>query len=319
MARGPKKHLKRINAPRHWMLDKLGGVWAPRPSSGPHKLRECLPLIIMLRNRMKYALTRREVLAIVMQKLIKVDGKVRTDMCFPAGFMDVISIDRVHEHFRLLYDTKGRFVIHRISDAEAKYKLVRVRERFTGKGGVPYISTHDGRTFRYPHPEIHANDTVKYNIETHELLEFVKFEVGNLAMVTGGHNLGRVGLIMRRERHPGSFEIIHLKDAVGHEFSTRINNVFCIGKGSKSLITLPRGKGVRKSILEEQEQRYKLEKQKAAAVAASVGKTPVVKKEKSKAPAKPKTEAKEGKVKHKKVKHTSFTGQFALPVKKAKE
>lgn len=27
MPRGPKKHLKRLNAPSHWMLDKLGGVF----------------------------------------------------------------------------------------------------------------------------------------------------------------------------------------------------------------------------------------------------------------------------------------------------
>ena len=27
MARGPKKHLKRLNAPSHWMLDKLGGIF----------------------------------------------------------------------------------------------------------------------------------------------------------------------------------------------------------------------------------------------------------------------------------------------------
>jgi hypothetical protein len=27
MARGPKKHMKRLNAPKHWMLDKLGGTW----------------------------------------------------------------------------------------------------------------------------------------------------------------------------------------------------------------------------------------------------------------------------------------------------
>ncbi|KAL6118266.1 rps4x [Pungitius sinensis] len=61
MARGPKKHLKRVAAPKHWMLDKLTGVFAPRPSTGPHKLRECLPLIIFLRNRLKYALTGDEV------------------------------------------------------------------------------------------------------------------------------------------------------------------------------------------------------------------------------------------------------------------
>lgn len=69
------------------MLDKLGGVYAPRPSTGPHKLRECLPLVILLRNRLKYALTNTEVMKITMQKLIRVDGKIRTDRNFPTGFM----------------------------------------------------------------------------------------------------------------------------------------------------------------------------------------------------------------------------------------
>lgn len=79
--------MKRLNAPKSWMLDKLGGVFAPRPSTGPHKLRESLPLVIILRNRLKYALTQSEVTKIVMQRTIKVDGKVRTDNTYPAGFM----------------------------------------------------------------------------------------------------------------------------------------------------------------------------------------------------------------------------------------
>lgn len=49
MPRGPKKHLKRLNAPKAWMLDKLGGVFAPKPSSGPHKTSESLPVGIFLR------------------------------------------------------------------------------------------------------------------------------------------------------------------------------------------------------------------------------------------------------------------------------
>ncbi|KAG0318692.1 40S ribosomal protein S4, partial [Podila horticola] len=66
-ARGPKKHLKRLNAPKHWMLDKLTGTYAPRPTAGPHKLRECLPLVILIRNRLKYALNGKEVQSILMQ------------------------------------------------------------------------------------------------------------------------------------------------------------------------------------------------------------------------------------------------------------
>lgn len=101
------------------MLDKLGGTFAPKPSSGPHKSRDSLPLVIFLRNRLKYALTRQEVTSIVMQRLVKIDNKIRTDINFPTGFMDVISLEKTGEHFRLLLDTKGRFAIHAISAEEA--------------------------------------------------------------------------------------------------------------------------------------------------------------------------------------------------------
>jgi ribosomal protein S4E len=144
MTRGPKKHMKRLNAPKHWMLNKMGGIWAPKPSSGPHKQRECLPLSIILRNRLKYALTRKESMMIVMQRLVKVDGKVRTDLNFPAGFMDVITLEKSGDQFRLLYDTKGRFVLHNVGAEEAKFKLARVAGDGTTTKNIPYITTHDG-------------------------------------------------------------------------------------------------------------------------------------------------------------------------------
>ena len=113
-------------------------------------------------------------------------------------------------------------------------------------------------------------------------------------MLTGGRNAGRVGTIVNREKHNGSFDIIHVKDAAGHVFATRHKNVssppgehatshslpslpppgdspsspaqralrrrtdgtakkvFVLGKGSKPLVSLPKGKGVKLSILEEQ-------------------------------------------------------------------
>ena len=35
-----------------------------------------------------------------MSKHVKVDGKVRTDPCFPAGFMDVVSMEASGDQFR---------------------------------------------------------------------------------------------------------------------------------------------------------------------------------------------------------------------------
>ncbi|CAK7327923.1 unnamed protein product [Dovyalis caffra] len=255
MARGLKKHLKRLNAPKHWMLDKLGGAFAPKPSSGPHKSRECLPLILILRNRLKYALTYREVIAILMQRHVLVDGKVRTDKTYPSGFMDVVSIPKTNESFRLLYDTKGRFRLHSLRDDEAKFKLCKVRSIQFGQKGIPYLNTYDGRTIRYPDPLIKANDTIKLDLESNKIVDFIKFDVGNVVMVTGGRNRGRVGVIKNREKHKGSFETIHVQDATGHEFATRLGNVFTIGKGTKPWISLPKGKGIKLSIIEEARKR----------------------------------------------------------------
>jgi small subunit ribosomal protein S4e len=255
MARGPKKHLKRLNAPKAWMLDKLGGTFAPRPSTGPHKLRESLPLVIFLRNRLKYALTNAEVTKIVMQRHIKVDGKVRTDINYPTGFMDVVTIDKTGEYFRLIYDVKGRFTVHRITADEAKYKLCKVKRVAIGPKKIPFLITHDGRTIRYPDPLIHPNDSIQVDISTGKITDHIRFESGNLVMITGGRNLGRVGTVVNREKHPGSFEVVHVKDANGHMFATRLTNVFIIGKGAKAYISLPKGKGIKLSVAEERDKR----------------------------------------------------------------
>eukprot|EP00483_Globobulimina_turgida_P004676 UN04685 len=198
MNRNPKnKHLKRINAPKHWMLDKLSGVWAPRPSPGPHKLRECLPIIIMLRNRLKYALTAREVKMIVMGRHIRVDGKVRTDTKFPCGFQDVITINRTGEHFRLIYDVKGRFHLHRIPVEEASWKLCKIKKKALGARGIPYIVTHDGRTIPYPDPKIYVSDTIQYDFVKGKILQTCRFRTGAICMLTAGRNIGRVGLVQK--------------------------------------------------------------------------------------------------------------------------
>jgi len=261
MARGPKKHLKRLNAPKHWMLNKMGGTWAPRPSTGPHKLRECLPLVLILRNRLKYALTKKEVQQICMMRLVKVDGRVRTDVNFPCGFNDVISLDKTDEHFRMLFDNKGRYVLQRLNHQkyadEMEYKLCRVNKLALGAKGVPFISTHDGRTIRYPDPNVKVNDSVKVDLATGKITDIISFETGASVMVTKGKNNGRIGTIAARDKHPGGFDIIQIKDSKGHQFATRIGNVFAIGKKDESnMISVPKARGIKESILEERKKRF---------------------------------------------------------------
>jgi len=231
----------------------MGGVWSVRPSPGPHKLRECLPMQIILRERLKYALTGKECMQIAMERCVKVDGKVRTDHCYPCGFMDVVELEKSNDRFRLLYDTKGRFTLHRINREESTFKLCRVQKVYITSNKVPVAVTHDGRTLRYPDPDLKVNDTVKLDIATGKMSDILKFELGATVMLSRGRNCGRVGTLMHIERHDGSFNIVNIKDAKGNVFATRLANAFVIGdaSGSKPLIGLAKGGGIKKNILEE--------------------------------------------------------------------
>ena len=188
---------------------------------------------------------------ICMERCVKVDGKVRTDHNYPAGFMDVIELEKSGDRFRLLFDTKGRYVLHRLEREEAGYKLCRVVKVYITDNKVPAAITHDGRTVRYPDPDIKVNDVMKIDIATGKSTAILKFEMGAMVMITKGGNTGRVGTLLSVERHEGSFDIVTVKDIKGNTFATRLANVFIIGSGNHPQVTLPKGRGIKKTILQE--------------------------------------------------------------------
>jgi len=120
-----------------------------------------------------------------------------------------------------------------------------------GPNKIPYIVTHDARTIRFPHPEIDANDTVKFDLKNNKILDWSKIDIGQICVVNGGNNIGRVGIITHIEKHPGSFDIVHVRDANNKTFATRKGNIFVIGKGKQAWISLPADKGLYLTALEE--------------------------------------------------------------------
>lgn len=64
-----------------------------------------------------------------------------------------------------------------------QYKLCRVRKVGVALKGVPYITTHDGRTIRYPDPLVKVNDTVMVDIATGKIKDFIKFDSGIIILI----------------------------------------------------------------------------------------------------------------------------------------
>lgn len=74
-------------------------------------------------------------------------------------------------------------------------------------------------------------------------------------MLIGGNNIGRIGNLQSLEKHPGSFEIAHVKDTSGKTFSTRLSNIIVVGDGKTPAISIPKGEGIRLSLIQERDKR----------------------------------------------------------------
>jgi ribosomal protein S4E len=123
--------------------------------------------------------------------------------------------------------------------------------RFSRRQLHPYIQTHDGRTIRFADPLIKRGDTVKVDLETGKVIGHLKSEVGNQVAIVRGNNAGRVGVITSFDKHPGSFDIVHIEDASGAKFSTRAENAFVIGTKEVAWISLPKEGGVKTDIISQ--------------------------------------------------------------------
>ena len=141
--KGKTGRLKRNPAPRFWPIPRKKFVWAPKPTSGPHPISNCLPLLLVIRDILGLAKTQREAKIIISQGKLLVDGRIRRDVRFPTGLMDVIHIPENKRSYRILPSKKG-LILHPIEPDETKFKLSRIENKTIIKHSHLQLNLHDG-------------------------------------------------------------------------------------------------------------------------------------------------------------------------------
>lgn len=231
-------HLKRLKAPKTWRIERKVAKWTVKPSPGPHPVDRSIPLLIVVRDLLKLADTGREARKIIAAREILVDGRARRDYKFPCGFMDVISIPKMNEYYRVLFDSRGVLQLTKIDEERAKWKLCRIENKTMVKGGKIQLNLHDGRNIVVEGNEYKTGDVLRISVPEQEILEVIPMEKGNLAMIIGGKHTGQIAeieeVIITRSPLPN---IVKLKG-----FSTIKPYVFPIGK-DKPLVQLPGAEG----------------------------------------------------------------------------
>jgi len=231
------KHLKRLNAPRTIRINRKERTWTVRSNPGKHPLKKSIPLGLLIRDYLKLSDNLSESKNIISNGEVLVDGVVYKDYKYPVGLMDVISIPKLKQDYRVLFDRRGKLVLVSITSNDAKWKLCRVENKKIIKDGKIQINLHDGQNMIVKKDEYKTGDVLKISFKDKKIDDVYSFEEKTVSMITGGSHIGEIANISNIEIVPSSKpNLVKMKGE--NEFSTLKDYVFCIGK-TKPTISLP--------------------------------------------------------------------------------
>lgn len=237
--KGKTGRLKRKPAPDFWPIHKKEFTWVVKPASGPHSLENCLSLTLVLRDVLGVAKTKKEAGMILSEGKVIVDGKVRRKADFPVGVMDVVSLPDLNKFYRVMPSNKGLSLVP-IGQSEAGFKLSRVEGKTIVSEGVQ-IALHDGSNLLVkvadPKNPVEVTyetfDVLKLSLPDKEVSDVLKMKVGNLAVITGGKNIGKTGRIVEIEKTEAKKRrqaLAVIEDANGAKYQTILDFIFSLGE-----------------------------------------------------------------------------------------
>lgn len=203
------KHISRLAAPKSWPIKRKGIKFVTKPSPGPHKLKESIPLNLILRNLLGYVETTREAKKILNSGKVLVDKVVRKDHKFPVGVMDIIKIPSINEYYRVLYNKKGKFILHKINKQEAEIKPEKIIGKTILKKNKTQLNLYDGKNIIIKEDKYKVGDSII--IIKDEIKKHLKLEKDALIYLIGGKHISLIGTLKEIHRLQNSPDRISFK------------------------------------------------------------------------------------------------------------
>ena len=232
---GSRKHLKTYKAPKTWPIHPKEHTWTVKPQAGPHAIEDSLTLMIIVRDVLALGDNSREAKRVINSGNVLIDGRARKDYKFPVGFMDIISIPKTGENYRVLLDNKKRLTLHPIDDGS--FKLSKIVNKTTIKGGITQLNLHDGRNV-LTEEEYSVGDVVNLKVPEQEIVESYPLVEGANVLVTGGKHTGELGtvkeIIINESSKPNT---VIIEDSSKNQFLTLKDYAFVVGN-DKPVISL---------------------------------------------------------------------------------
>ncbi len=215
-------HLKRLNAPRSWPVERKAHSWVTSPVPGAHSAKEGIPLRSLIRDVLGHARTAKEVTHILKTRKILVNGRVITDPRFSVGAMDVLDLGEEGRSI-VMFTSKGKLYLEPYSK---NYRLCRVEGKTLLKGGKIQLNLWGGSNLLVQKDEYSTGDSLKLELKDGKLSGKIELKTGGMVYVLSGNSVGRTGKIKNIDEKTKEVVLEDGKD----EFKTQVSRLYPVEK-----------------------------------------------------------------------------------------
>mgnify|MGYP001607414300 CR=1 FL=1 len=181
-------HLRRQQVPKNWPIKRKGTAYVVRPNFAG------VPILIILRDMLKIAENKKEVKRALHENKILLNSKTAKDEKNPAVLFDTISIIPSNKHYRLILDSKGKYILEEIKEKEAGEKIAKIINKKILKGKKVQLNMGDGRNF-ISQEKCNVNDSILIDFKKKKIEKYLPFKEKAEVIVFAGKHAGKRGVI----------------------------------------------------------------------------------------------------------------------------
>jgi small subunit ribosomal protein S4e len=196
------RHQKRLSVPGSWPVERKTETFTVKADAGPHG-EAGVPLLILLRDVLGYADSRKEARYALNQDSVLINGTPVADEERPVGMFDILAFLEREEYYRVFPGEGGRLALTPIEPAAAQSKLGKIVNKQHVPGGDVQLTLHDGETLLVD-DEYSVGDSLVVANEDNEVVAHFEYEEGALVTAVDGSHAGEIGRITEIQVTPGS-------------------------------------------------------------------------------------------------------------------
>jgi small subunit ribosomal protein S4e len=203
-------HMKKIAMPKNWPVRRKDTTFIVRPR-GPHKFKESIPLLIIIRDMLRLGNNSRESKKIAKAGKILINNRPVKDIKFTIGIFDKISIQDIGKYYELGFENK-KLVLKEINKEKSLKKVCKIiRKKILNKNKIQ-MGLHGGRTILIEKEKIKVGDSVVLNLENNKIEKILPIEKGANCVIIRGKNTGKTGRIIELEEGRKKSAFVEGKD-----------------------------------------------------------------------------------------------------------